>query len=169
MDGRESLPKDFEQIVRDEHCRVYRFALHLTGDENAALDLTQDGFRAAWEGWPSFEGRSSVTTWLHQIVFRQFVDARRREQCRRQMLEAVAIHATELARNAGEVVEIQHDVRSVVQRLPNAERITITLRYFQGLSVKETSLVTGEPIGTIKWRTRNALILLRQHFEEESV
>lgn len=159
---RQSLPKDFEQVVRDEYCRVYRFALHLAGDESAAIDLTQDGFRAAWEGWSSFKGRSSVSTWLHQIVYRQFVDTRRREKCRRQALEAAALHVADLGRDVGEVVQIQQDIRSAVQRLPEAEKVVITLRYFQGLSVEETSLVTGEPIGTIKWRTRNALILLRQ-------
>ena len=54
-----------------------------------------------------------------------------------------------------------------VQQLSELERIVITLRYFQGLGVAETAEVTGEPAGTVKWRTRQALIKLREILCEE--
>ena len=165
----ERLAEEFESMVRTEYRRVYRFAFHLTGEREAAFDLTQESFRSAWEHWASFKKQSAVSTWLHQIVYRRYVDIHRREKARQRLRhdfaqsglchDAVECHST--------AVQIQHDVQSAVGRLAEAERVAITLRYFQGLSVAETSSVTGEPTGTVKWRTRRALTQLQEMLCEE--
>ncbi len=46
------------------------------------------------------------------------------------------------------------------------EQVVIVLGYFEGLTSGEIAERTGAPIGTVKSRTRNALIKLRAFFGE---
>ncbi|MFO0932796.1 MAG: sigma-70 family RNA polymerase sigma factor [Planctomycetota bacterium] len=51
--------------------------------------------------------------------------------------------------------------REALASLPPAERRALELAYFGGLSQTEIAATTGEPLGTVKGRTRNALSRLR--------
>jgi DNA-directed RNA polymerase specialized sigma24 family protein len=41
--------------------------------------------------------------------------------------------------------------------LDDADQLVIVLHYLQGLSYREMGDITGQPVGTIKWRTSVAL------------
>ena len=51
-------------------------------------------------------------------------------------------------------------VHAVVAALPPAQRQTVELAYFAGLSYPEVALTMGVPLGTVKSRMRRALISL---------
>ncbi|MEM8669459.1 MAG: sigma-70 family RNA polymerase sigma factor [Planctomycetota bacterium] len=161
--------EDFESMARSEYKRAFRFAFHLTGELESALDLTQDSFRSAWEYWSSFNGESSVSTWLHQIVYRRFIDHYRREMTRaRARLNRIAAGQCKgEIENHAMVVQVQQDIRTAVDSLEDPEKLVIVLRYFQGMTVAETSAVTREPMGTVKWRTHRALNQLQKMLCED--
>jgi len=48
------------------------------------------------------------------------------------------------------------------------DRDVIVLHYLQGLSYRELAEVLGQPTGTVKWRTREALENLRRALEEKT-
>src|ERR1051326_2767418 len=50
---------------------LFRFLLHLTPDYGLAEELLQDTLLAVWRSAGSFQGRSSVQTWLLGIARRQ--------------------------------------------------------------------------------------------------
>jgi RNA polymerase sigma-70 factor, ECF subfamily len=58
----------FETLYRGHVGRVYGLCLRMTGQPEAAEDLTQDTFVNAWRSLPGYEGRSSFSTWLHRIA-----------------------------------------------------------------------------------------------------
>lgn len=53
------------------HC--YR----LLGSHRDAEDVVQEALTSAWRGLPTFEGRSSLRTWLHRIATNAALNARR--------------------------------------------------------------------------------------------
>ncbi len=53
---------------------LYRFALSRVGDHHAAEDLVQDCLTAAWRRIDSFDGRSSLGTWLTGIMKFKVID-----------------------------------------------------------------------------------------------
>jgi RNA polymerase sigma-70 factor (ECF subfamily) len=55
-------------------------------------------------------------------------------------------------------------VRQVIAGLPQEQRNTLELAYFEGLSHTEIASRTGDPLGTVKTRIRQALISLRKAF-----
>ena len=63
----------------DRHARfLYSLALSLTSSAADAEDLVQETLAGAFRGLASFEGRSSLKTWLARILVRQ--NARRHRQ-----------------------------------------------------------------------------------------
>ena len=57
---------------------LYRWLLRLVGDEALAEDLLSEVFLDVWQQAASFEGRSSVPTWLLAIARYKALSARRR-------------------------------------------------------------------------------------------
>lgn len=167
--GERNVRAGFERMVRLEYRRVYKFAYHLTHDEHVATDLTQETFRAALENWPSFDGRAAASTWLHQIVYRKSIDLHRSNVTRDRLHDEFA-HSGQPHRHGTNdqiAVEVRTDIHGAVEQLSEAERVVIVLRYLQGLSVDETAEVTGQPSGTVKWRTQKALMRLRELMSSE--
>ena len=50
---------------------------------------------------------------------------------------------------------------AALDQIEAADRVLLVMHYFQGLSYREMADVTGEPTGTVKWRTRLALSRMR--------
>ena len=159
---------EFENVVRAEYQRVYRFAYELTRNKDDAIDLTQETFRAALQAWNRFRGQSKAATWLHSILYRKFIDENRRSKVRERALKGIGnelISNKELqgTSDALHVVatQVRHDVQSALMQLDELERVIVVARYLQGFSVVEIAQLTDMPIGTVKWRNSVALKKLR--------
>jgi RNA polymerase sigma-70 factor (ECF subfamily) len=161
-------PDACAELVRGNYQTVYRFLAHLTRNVHEAEDLTQETFAAAWQGIGSFEGRATPATWLHRIAYSKLIDARRTQRRAADVLD----HSP--SRNDS---PDPHDIASAgdeVRRLYDAlsdldpiDRAPIVLHYLQGLSYREMAVVLDEPVGTVKWRTSEALTRLRALLRED--
>jgi RNA polymerase sigma-70 factor, ECF subfamily len=61
----------------------------------------------------------------------------------------------------------QGKLQQILSRMPEAQQEVILLGYFEGLSTTEIAVRLGIPAGTVKSRTRAALISLRSVLGEE--
>ena len=66
----QELTSAFERYRRELHVHCYR----MTGSFTTAEDLTHDTFLRAWGARSSFEGRSSMRTWLYRIATNASLD-----------------------------------------------------------------------------------------------
>lgn len=136
--------------------RLSRFALSLLGDRDAAQDVVQETFLAAWQGAGSYQGGSSVSTWLLGICRNKV-----RDQLRRR---PAAIEPLEEARglvspgSGEETVEFW----ACFRQMDANDQELIQLVFHQGLSLQEVAEVLGIPVGTVKSRTFYARRRLRQ-------
>lgn len=155
-------------LVTSHHAPIYRLLARLCRDAHLAEDLTQETFAAAWANIKGYRGASSLSTWLHQIAYRKFLDSRRR------VTRSVAIefqHFNEVVARAADPLadaiadEETHRLHLALDRLPQRERHVLVLHYLQGLSYREVAEVLNEPVGTVKWRTSRALDELKNLLE----
>ena len=65
--------------------------------------------------------------------------------------------------------QVELDVRKIVEQLPEDQREVIKMRYYEDLSFKEISEITGVSINTALGRMRYAVINLRKIIEKNSI
>jgi RNA polymerase sigma-70 factor (ECF subfamily) len=160
------------RLVHEHYQAIYRFLLHLTHNGAEAEDLTQETFAAAWEKIGAFEGRSALGTWLHRIAYGKFVDARRsdrRSVALMQRLRTLEAPASPDPLEAAAQDDEARRLYATLARVDPTDRVLLVLHYLQGLSYREMAEVTGEPAGTIKWRTSIALEHMRSLLTAEAI
>jgi len=171
---------------------VYAAASRLTSDRQVAEEVVQETFLALWNRAELFDPKlGSLAAWLHTIARNRTVD-RLRAAGRRPNLIPLSSAAgedeqagTALDRlvAAGSVIggagsgpgpegqldaaELQQVLRNALAELPDAERTAIVLAYREELTQTEIADRLGWPLGTVKTRTRRALLRLRAALAEE--
>jgi RNA polymerase sigma-70 factor (ECF subfamily) len=164
-----------ERAIRTVYSRfgrsVYTLALRLLGSSEAAEELTQDVFLAAWRKGSRFDStRGRLSTWLMAIAHNLAVDRLRHERgAGRPILVLVDEVPESAATEDAEGALLERDrARRALAGLSPAERHLLSQAYFYGWTAREISESEGIPLGTVKTRLRTALIKLRTAREEEA-
>ncbi len=140
-------------FVRATQTDVWRFCAALL-DPGVADDLTQETFLRAFKALDSFEGRSSVRTWLLGIARRACADHLRAVVRRRRLDARLAAQAwTDLP-----APDPAHRLSSsdLLGRLSEERRTAFVLTQVLGLSYAEAAVVEEVPVGTIRSRVARA-------------
>jgi RNA polymerase sigma-70 factor (ECF subfamily) len=151
---------------------VYSLALHLLGDRDEALDLSQEVFLRVFRTLSSFRGQSALRTWIYRIVVNQ---ARNRQRWwrRRHRSEQVSLdqHLQQYGdmQSTGDVLpdrllaskETADRIWQALSRLPFDQRTALILREVDGLRYEEIDFSLGVAVGTVKSRLTRARQALR--------
>jgi RNA polymerase sigma-70 factor, ECF subfamily len=144
---------------------VYTIALRITGDREAAEEVTQDVFQAVWQGAGSFQISGSFPAWLMGIARHRAIDLTRsrryRARTREEVLDQSFAGAATASDAAVDALALRAVVRTALAELPPTQRQAIELAYYAGLTHVEIAGCLGEPVGTIKSRMRLGLTRLR--------
>lgn len=142
---------------------LFRYLLQLTSDRGLAEEVLQDTLVAVWKSARTFEGRSSVQTWLIGIARRQAHNTLRRRALPRVDLAELEIlpSSDPEPEDAALANAEQEELATAIRWLSPAHREVLTLTFMQGLSYGEIAKVVGVPEGTIKSRLSNAKRALR--------
>jgi len=137
---------------------IYRWLVRLVGDEGLAEDLLSDVFFDVWRKAHSFEGRSSVSTWLLAIARHKALSARRRTQGERavELDDELAWTMADPADNPELLLEKKDReqlLRRSLARLSPEHGEVIDLTYYHGKSIKEIAEIVGVNEATVKSRT----------------
>jgi RNA polymerase sigma-70 factor (ECF subfamily) len=154
-----------ESVFRRYSGPVYSVALRVLRDSGQAEDVMQEIFLQLWRNPAAFvQGRGSLGAWLVVITRNRSIDLLRRRKPTDSVEDVVLASpinvADEAERNA-----MMEKVRAVLANLPQEQRKSLELAYFEGLTHTEIASRTGDPLGTVKTRIRQALITLRKAFQ----
>lgn len=142
-----------------------RLARSLVAGEDAAEDLVQETWLAALRHPPA---DGPARPWLARVARRLAANFRRGEARRRTHETAASAIESADPRSAAEVLDMQRVLVEAVLRLSEPLRTTVTLRYVQGLDSPAIGRRQGVPAGTVRWRLKRALELLRADLDQRS-
>jgi RNA polymerase sigma-70 factor (ECF subfamily) len=151
---------------------AYGLAVRITGDRTLAEDVVQEAFVSVWKQCGRFNpARGQVKSWLLTIVHHRAIDAVRRRTNRAERAlpegpdEFIAQHGRpdELADATLDAVAL----RDAVNAVPEDQRRTIEMAYFEGLTHVEIAQRMGVPLGTVKSRLRIGLEKMRESLKSK--
>jgi RNA polymerase sigma-70 factor (ECF subfamily) len=149
-------------------------ALRIVRDRAEAEDVLHDAFMAVGEraGQYSVE-RGTVAAWLVTLVRNLAIDRMRRRDRRGALARDVIAHEPAQRPPDPEALTADASERAKIRRalgaLPEAQRQTLEVAFFEGLSYPEIAARENVPLGTIKSRAARALASLREALEKEGV
>jgi len=136
-------------LVRRYHRPLLRRAVQLMQSRHSAEDLVQETWAAVVEGLANFEARSTLKTWIFQILLNEARNIRRARQRKFVSLVSELVSGEEplldLRQSAPspERLLIQKETMGCLQRelqlLPPKQRVVLNLRVIEGLEHEEVS------------------------------
>jgi RNA polymerase sigma-70 factor (ECF subfamily) len=161
------------RLVTDHQRMVYQLALHLLGDPQEALDVSQEVFLRVFRTLGQFRGHSTLRTWIYRIVINQ---ASNRQRWWRRRKKSQQVPIDDHTQTHGELAESRHfaqpdrvlqqretagRVWDALNQLPFDQRSVVVLREIDGLSYEEIADSLGIAVGTVKSRLARARGTLR--------
>ena len=161
MDSQGGSSKAMEMLVSRWQKRLWQHAHRLTGDSEAAWDITQQSWLAIIKGLRKLHDPARFRAWAYRITTNKSVDWIKRNQRQRQLaIEEIGDRQCKAAKDIG--------LKELLEKLDLKKRAVLSLYYFEQLSVAEIGSVLKVPAGTVKSRLSNARKELKELWQKYS-
>ena len=174
----------FTVLVDRHHAAMVRLAMTYVRSRAVAEEVAQDAWLGLLRGLDSFEGRSSLRTWLYRIVVNRAISTGLHER------RHLPVEVSEFEDNNGrfaqdghwvtppahwtdEVIEritapeVAARIRQLIDHLPLSQRQVVTLRDVEGLSSEEVSEILRITEGNQRVLLHRARTRIRSLLEQE--
>jgi RNA polymerase sigma-70 factor, ECF subfamily len=158
-------------LVQSQQTYVYSIAMSLMHNPADAADMTQEAFVRLLRSLGTYRAETKFTTWLYRLVTNICLDGlRRRGRPVDSLDEPASSQAGDDAQTPGERLadsdrwtqpeeEVQlresaTEVRAALATLPPAQRLALTLHYFQDQRYEDIADVMSLPLNTVKSHIR---------------
>jgi RNA polymerase sigma-70 factor, ECF subfamily len=141
----------FLSLVERHRRYLYLLALRITGNEHDAKDVVQDALLKAYLHLDGFEQRADLRTWLNRILVNCALDHLRDLRRRPDMHDPkpiadvadTAVSAAPDPERLAARADWRRHVSAAMDRMSPLERVTFTLRHFEGHSISEIAQTVG--------------------------
>ena len=156
---------DIEQLIREYHADLYRYAFRLAGSVPDAEDLTQQTFLIVQGKLHQVRDAEKVRSWLYAVLRSCFLKSLRK---------SVPLTATVAELSVDQIPQQMADDDSVdrqqlqwaIDGLPDDFKLVVLMFYFEDFSYKQIAAELDIPIGTVMSRLARAKGRLRQILTE---
>lgn len=167
--------KALEELIRKIQSDVYATLSYLLKNNESLSDLTQEILLKVAKYITNLKNPKCFKSWLNQIITNTYYDFIRKKKtdietipidynCEESSFQ-IRLEIPDLKTKPIEkciTAECERIIKNAIRELPEAFRIAIILREFQGLSYEEIAQTTKVNIGTVKSRISRARIKLQE-------
>jgi len=160
LDAQRGCSIAFSKVCEFYYKPSFLFAMKLSKHPEFAKDITQDAWVTVAKDINSLKEPSAFKSWLFRIVYRRFIDMQRKPK----------FHSIEDNEVQEPVVEDNCDnseLQKYINQLPEHERYTIYLFYFEQMSLSEIAIVSSVAVGTVKSRLHRARAQLAARLDKD--
>jgi RNA polymerase sigma-70 factor (ECF subfamily) len=169
-------PAFFDEVFQEFRAHVFRFACHLTRNQNEAEELFQETWLRAVAGFPKEFDRGRFKAWLFTVAANIHKDNLRKKRIRRLfLLERIRTASqsqgfqtymmggkSSSSASEYEDVDLGRALAEAVAKLPERQRRVFVLKEIEGFKYTEISEIFDMPVGTVKSIWHRAVRRLRQ-------
>ncbi len=162
----------FSRVLDVYQARVYGFVRRMVPNDDEAQDVTQEVFIRAYQAMGTFDGRSSLRSWLFRIAHNLCIDkARRRER----QVSTMTIESSQEDEQTYEFADTRWDpsqsvltdelrevVEGAISTMSEKLRTVLLLHDKEDMGYEEIAKTIDVPVGTVKSR----LFLARNHLQQ---
>ena len=137
----------------------------MTRNRDAAHDLAQETFLAAWDHRSDFRGQTGFNSWLYKIATNKtlnYLASPKQVVLPADEYLAGAVSESDNPENVLVKKEMRQNVLEFMGTLPAQQRIVFNLRFYNNLPFAEIARLTGKAEGTVKTSYREAVRKLRK-------
>ncbi len=156
--------QSFDALVRQSTPALYRLALSLVRETQAAEDIVQDTFLRAFERRRQFRDESAPTTWLRRILMNLAIDRARRHP-REELVNDIEDRWRDDSYTVSSEMVIEHaetrqELEDALVRLPFTYRAVLLLHDVEGITVAQIAREMGIGLPAAKQRLRRGRMML---------
>ena len=168
----------FEVLLKRHKSRVFAFIMSKIKNRDITQDIFQDTFikviNSLQRGKYNEEGK--FLPWMMRIAHNLVIDHFRKESKMRKVRPTDEFNIFDIINNGDrgqdeEMIRkrVHADLNMLIKDLPGDQMEVLKMRYFEDMSFKKISEITGVSINTALGRMRYALINLRKLAEEQCI
>lgn len=160
-----SMTAEREALYAEYAEKVRGYVFGKLSNRDDAEDIVSDIFLKIYEKYPTFDGsRASVSTWIYTITRNTVIDYFRAHRICAELPDDLPDEG-----GVDDGLLRQESLRALgeaLKRLDDRSRALIVLRYYKGMSLKDTAARLGVSYAYVKVLHKEALRLLRKHMGE---
>lgn len=171
---------DFNQLYSEYKELVFNLALHYCQNREDAEEIAQEVFLKVYQKKDSFNGESSIKTWIYRITINQSLDFLKAQKRKKRNFFVNAIHYDNPDMNLpishfdhpGVQLENKEAIQSIfnaINQLPNKQKTVIILLKIENRSQKEVAKImdsTEKAIESLYQRAKKNLKLSLDNTKE---
>jgi RNA polymerase sigma-70 factor (sigma-E family) len=151
-------------LYEERHAELVRFATFITGDADAAQDVSQEAFMRVYDAWDRLDDPDRAVAYLRATVV-NLSRGRHRHQLvaqRNQPPRLVAVPSAEddaigrVGRNA---------VLAAVSALPSRQRACVVMRHWLRMTESEIAATLDVSIGSVRTHNKRGVQTLQRKLE----
>jgi RNA polymerase sigma-70 factor (ECF subfamily) len=169
MDCQSGRVEAMEALVSRWQKRLWSYARRLTGNPDAAWDVTQESWLGILRGIGRLRDPARFRPWVYRIVTRKADDWIAGSMKSRRRRTEMGHEEAEQTRQPDP--EASDKLQRLMDKLPKESRTVLTLYYVEDLPIADVAVILDIPEGTVKSRlhtARNELKALWQREQEEN-
>ena len=150
------------QYILENQDRFYRVAYSYTRHQEDALDAVQSAVCKALEAHENIKNADAIRTWFYKILINECLTVLKKRG--KVVLTADTVEQEEVYYEKG--YEQGGDIEQELEKLEMDIQVIIKLRFFEEMSLKEISSITGFNLNTVKTKLYRGLKLLKENIQE---
>ena len=160
------------QIFNEYKHKVYRLALSITRNEKDAEDAVQNTFLKIFKNLNYFRNKSRLSTWIYKIAYNEALMSLRKRKSQFKLSGSLKLSRdtgtsglfVNWARLPDEQLldnELRERIDNAIRHMSIQYRLALLLNEVEGLSLKESAVVLGLKVNSLKTRLHRARMIIK--------
>ena len=152
----------FADVVKRYEAKLMRYATHLLGDNQKAMDVVQDSFIKAYINLQSFDVRKKFSSWMYRIVHNEAMNSTKKYRKEIPMPAEMDFESGENIEQNFTKKEIIESAHMCLGKMPLLYSEPLSLHFLEDKSYDEISDILRIPMGTVATRINRAKAMMKQ-------